>query len=52
MNFTSQVWRHSYLADFYVYKKGSDVELGQSIGIPKQAHYCEWSPTGNKLVSN
>ena len=46
------MWRHSYLADFYVYRKGSDTELGESVGIPKQSHYCEWSPTGNKLVSN
>ena len=42
------------MADFYVYAKGSDVELGATLpGFPRDGkiHYVEWSPVGNKLVS-
>jgi len=49
-----KVWRHSYLANFYVYAKSDPTtELGATVaGFPRDGkiHYVEWSPVGNKLA--
>jgi len=48
-----KVWRHSYMADFNVYRIEDGAELSSTVtGFPKDGgiHYVEWSPVGNKLA--
>lgn len=52
---TKKVWRHSYTADFTIYKIDSSNPDGVPVtvtGFPADGmiHHMEWSPTGHKLA--